>query len=75
MTTVDVSYKYGNAPTEAEVVAISRAREVYGIRKLSFDEKDRVVSVEFDASRLSEDTVANILRRAGLDLREKLELI
>jgi len=32
------------------------------------------VRVEYDASRLNEDTVANLLRNAGLDLEEKVVL-
>jgi hypothetical protein len=47
-------------------------REVYGIRRLRFNEKDRSVRVEYDASRFKEPVVVNLLRRAGLDVREKL---
>jgi len=50
-------------------------REVYGIRRLAFDEAARTVRVEFDATRLNEATVASLLRGAGLDLREKLALV
>src|SRR5690348_889914 len=74
MTTVDVVFKYGLPPGENEARAIADAREVYGIRKLTLDEKQRTVRVEYDASRLNEDTVANLLRNAGLDLEEKVVL-
>ena len=50
-------------------------REVYGIRRLAFDEAARTVRVEFDATRLNEDTVASLLRGAGLDLRERIALL
>jgi len=72
MTIVDVSFKYGLTPGEAEVRAVSSAREVYGIRAIHFDEKSHVVKVEFDASRLNELLVESLLLRAGLDLTEKL---
>ena len=75
MTTVDVCYKYGTAPGELEAQAINSAREVYGIRKISFEEKERIVRVEYDATRFNETTVANLLRRAGLDLKEKVQLV
>jgi len=75
MTTVDVVYRYGTPPTEREAKALNEFREVYGIRRISFDEKEMLVRVEFDASRLDEPEVAAILRRTGLDLREKLQLI
>jgi len=74
MTTVDVVFKYGLPPTENEVRAISDAREVYGIRKISFNEKERTVRVEFDATRLKDTDVANLLRNAGLDIESKVAL-
>ena len=74
MTQLDVSFRYGVPPGESEMRALSNAREVYGIRKISFDEKERTVRVEYDATRLNDDIVAGILRRAGLDLKEKIVL-
>jgi hypothetical protein len=75
MTAVDVVYRYGMQPGEAELRAINSAREVYGVRKISFDEKERTIRVEYDATRLEEGEIANLLRRAGLDLRERVQLV
>ena len=75
MTAVDVCFRYGTEPGELEAQALNSAREVYGIRKITFDEKDRTVRVEYDATRFNDNTVANLLRRAGLDLKEKVELV
>ena len=74
MTALDVVFRYGATAGEAEIGAIAPLRDVYGIRRVSFDEKERTVRVEYDASRLKEDTVASLLRRAGFDLREKVAL-
>jgi len=74
VTQLEVVYRYGATPGEAELRAIDKVREVYGIRRISFSEKDHTVRVEFDASRLKETDVANLLRRGGLDLGEKLVL-
>jgi hypothetical protein len=74
MTYLDVAYRYGASPGEREMRAIDNVREVYGLRKIEFDEKERNVRVEFDASRLNEDAVAKLLRQAGIDVREKLAL-
>ena len=49
-------------------------REVYGVRRIAFDEAERTVRVEFDASRLKEPVIAALLRRTGLDLGEQLIL-
>ena len=74
MTYLDVVYRFGLTPGEREMRAIDGMREVYGVRRVDFDEKQRTVRVEFDASRLNEDTVAKLLRQAGIDLKEKLAL-
>jgi hypothetical protein len=75
MTAVDVCFKYGLEPGELEAQALNSAREIYGIRKITFDEREKSVRVEYDATRLTDTTVANILRRAGLDLKEKVQLV
>ncbi|HUQ49238.1 MAG TPA: heavy-metal-associated domain-containing protein [Terriglobales bacterium] len=75
MTAVDVCYRYGTPPGELELRALNSAREIYGVRKITFDEKDRTVRVEYDATRLDAKEIANILRRSGLDLRERVQLV
>lgn len=74
MTTMEVSYRYANPPSEAVMRAIDSVREVYGIRKVNLKEKERIARVEYDASRLKEPNVANLLRKAGLAVTEKLVL-
>lgn len=74
MTYLDVMYRYSTAPSERVMRALDSVREVYGVRGIWFQEKDRTVRVEFDASRLQEDGIAKLLRQAGLDVREKLAL-
>ena len=72
MTMMEVSFRYENSPTEAIMRAIDSVREVYGVRKISLNEKERIARVEYDASRLKEPVVANLLRKAGLAVGEKL---
>jgi hypothetical protein len=74
MTQLDVAYRYGAAPGEAEMRALDSVREVYGVRRITFEEKEKIVRVEFDASRLKEPVIAALLRSAGVDLRERLAL-
>lgn len=69
MTNVEISYKYGMSPDEAVMRGIDNIREVYGIRRLNFDEQARSVNVEYDATRLNPATIASLLRRAGLDVQ------
>ena len=75
MTAVEVVFKYPFPPTETAMRAMDNLREVYGIRRIRFDEKEHTVRVEYDATRLNEATVAALLRRTGFDLGEKLQLV
>ena len=75
MTQLDVLYRYGNPPTEQAMLALAKVRDVYGIRGLRLDEAEKTVRVEYDASRLSAAIVHQLLRRAGLDIRETVSLI
>ena len=74
MTYLDVVFPYGSLPGERELRAIDGMREVYGIQRVRFNEKDRTVRVQFDASRLKRDAVAKLLRQAGVDVREPVAL-
>jgi hypothetical protein len=74
MTQMEVAYRYAGPPTENAMRAVDNMREVYGIRRVSFNEKLNTVRVEYDASRFKEPVVANLLRRAGVDILERLVL-
>jgi len=74
MTQLEVAYRYGTTPREAEMRALDSVREVYGVRRIRFDAKERIVRVEFDASRFKEPVIAGLLRNAGLDIQEKMAL-
>ena len=75
MTQLDVMYRYDAAPGEATMRALGRVREVYGVRRVTFDETAKTVRVEYDATRLSEATIHQFLRRTGLDVVERVSLI
>ena len=62
MTLLDVVFKYGTPPGEKEMGALNNAWEVYGVRKIKFDEKEHTIRVEYDASRLSDGEIAAIAR-------------
>ena len=75
MTYLEVAYRYQTPPGEAELRAIDSVREVYGIQRVQFSEKERTVRVLFDASRLKADVVAKLLRSAGIDVLEQLVVV
>ena len=74
MTYLEVVFRYDAVPGESALRAIDGMREVYGVRRVQFNEHERTVRVEFDASRLKAEAVARLLRQAGVDVRERLEL-
>ena len=75
MTQLDVMYRYDGAPAEAVMMALGRVREVYGIRRMEFNVAEKTVRIEYDATRLTEPVVHQLLRRTGLDLVERVSLL
>ena len=74
MTTVEIVFRYSGQPSEVETFALANTREVYGIRRLSFDRAASTLLVEYDATRLNAATVAQLVRRSGLQLIEELQV-
>jgi hypothetical protein len=70
MTQLDVVYRYGARPSERSLLALSKVRDVYGVRQVEVREAEKTVRVEYDASRLTGAVIHQLLRRAGLDIAE-----
>jgi len=75
MTQLDVLYRFGAVPSERAMLALSKVRDVYGVRHMTFDEAAKTVRVEYDASRLTGAVIHQLLRRAGLDIVETVSMI
>ena len=75
MTTVEILFRYANQPTETVTSALANTREVYGIRRLTFDRAAHTLCVEYDATRLNAAAVAKLVRQAGLEIDGELLLI
>jgi hypothetical protein len=67
MTTVEIVFSYTGRPDEGAVRAVNAVREIYGIRRIVFDEEEATVRVEYDATRLNAAQVRGLLRRAGIN--------
>ena len=72
MTALEVTYRYGRTPGMNEMRALDALREVYGIRRVRVDEKENVLRVEYDASRLKESEVAHVLRMANIPVQRRV---
>lgn len=75
MTTLDILFRYEQHPTEASIIALNDMSEVYGIRRLQLKEDAQTIRVEYDATRLNAAIVAQLVRRAGINITEELPLI
>jgi hypothetical protein len=75
MTAVEVLFHYGMPPGENEMGALGQLSDVYGIRRIQFQEEERTIRVEYDATRLNESSVEKLLRSAGFDIRERPALV
>jgi copper chaperone CopZ len=75
MTLMDVTFPYRVPPGTLQMTALGCVREVYGVRKISFDEAKQTVKVEYDISRLAEEDIAGLLRGAGLDISVPIRLV
>ena len=73
-TNLDVLYRYELHPTEAAMIALGKARGVYGIRKISLNEQEKTLRVEFDFTRLNRAVVADLMRQTGIDIVEEIPL-
>jgi hypothetical protein len=74
MTTVEILLRYATPPTESVAAALANTREVYGIRRLSFDQAAHTLRVEYDATRLQAADVMQLVRLAGLQVIEEVPL-
>ena len=75
MTTVEILLSYVTPPTESVSSALATTKDVYGIRRLSFDHAARTLRVEYDATRLSAAGVTHLMRLTGLEISDSLSQI
>jgi hypothetical protein len=68
MTTVEILFRCAAPPTERVSLALASIKDVYGIRRLSFDQAARTLRVEYDATRLDPASIAKLVRQAGLEI-------
>jgi hypothetical protein len=75
MTTVEILFSLSTPPAERAVFALAGIKDVYGIRRLSFDRAACTLRVEYDATRLTAAAVTKLVREAGIEIAAELPLI
>jgi hypothetical protein len=70
MVSVEAVFHYAGVPSESEMLAISKMREIYGVRRVEFNEIEQTVLVDYDSTRLGLNDISRLLRHAGIVLKE-----
>jgi hypothetical protein len=68
MTTVEIVFHTTVPPTASTAAALANTREVYGMRRIAFDQAAQTLCVEYDATRLNAAAVAKLVRQAGIQI-------
>ena len=74
MTYLEVVYRVANPLSPAQMKRLGGLPGHYGIRRLRLDEKNGLLRIEYDASRLKETEVVHWVRGAGIPLTERVEV-
>jgi hypothetical protein len=73
MTLIEVTYELQSALAPQQLAQLGAFANTYGLRRFRVDEPRKTLTFEYDASRLKETQVANVLRRARIPVLRKLE--
>lgn len=73
MTAIDVTFRYAGELQPAQIRQLSGSYSIYGVRRIAIDEQAGTITVEYDATRLSNDSVAALLRRCGINPVERID--
>ncbi len=66
MTLVEVTYELQSPLKNAQLERLAHFANTYGLRKFRVDDSKKMLSFEYDASRLRETQVAGALGRAKI---------
>ncbi|MGH9818298.1 MAG: hypothetical protein ACRD5F_11970 [Candidatus Acidiferrales bacterium] len=73
MTLLEITFQLQSPLKPAQLATLAGFANTYGLRKFRLDETNTRLTFEYDASRLKETQVANILRGAKIPVLAKLE--
>src|SRR6266568_4862871 len=71
MTLLEITYELQSPLNNEQLRKLGEFANTYGLRRFRVDETAKRLTFEYDASRLNETEVANVLRRAGVPVKRK----
>jgi hypothetical protein len=72
MTLVEVTYELQARLDAKQLRALGEFANTYGLRRFRVDERQNRISFEYDASRLKETAVANVLQKARIAVARRV---
>lgn len=72
MTFMVVTYELQRPLATAQLRALGQFANTYGLQRFHLDEDRRLLTFEYDASRLKESVVENVLRNAKIAVIRKV---
>jgi hypothetical protein len=71
MTLVEVTYELPGPLSDQQLRALASFSNTYGLRRFRVNEQLHCISLEYDASRLTEREVAQVLRSARIPVQRR----
>ncbi len=68
MTLLEITYNLHSSLSNEQLASLGNFSNTYGLRKIRVDEHKNTISLEYDASRLRETQVAQVLGQAGISV-------
>jgi hypothetical protein len=72
MTLVEITYELQQALGPEQLRRLGQFANTYGLRRFRVDEAQKRLTIEYDASRLQETAVANVLREARIPIARRV---
>ncbi len=73
MTLMEITYELQSPLQSEQLRALASFANTYGLRRFRVDEKNNRLSFEYDASRLREIQVTDVLRQARIAVLRRVE--
>jgi hypothetical protein len=72
MTLVEITYELQAPLNQEQLATLGSFANTYGLRRFRVGQDSKLLSFEYDASRLKETQVAHVLRQARIPVTRKV---
>ena len=75
MTLLEITYELHSPPSFEQLQRLGEFANTYGLRRFRVDEQQKLLTLEYDASRLRETQVAHVLGKAGISIVQRVSAV